>query len=112
MLATLRDISIILVAVESLFIGILLAVLVVQVARLAKMLREEVLPILNAAQDTVSNVRGTTTFVSDHVVQPVVRVASFSAGARGAMDALINIRAISGRRSRATASLPDDGHGD
>jgi hypothetical protein len=64
-LAAMRDVSIILVALESIFIGIMLTVLVVQLARLTKMLREEVLPVLTSAQDTASTVRGTTTFVSD-----------------------------------------------
>jgi hypothetical protein len=111
-LTALRDVSIILVAVESIFIGIMLTVLVIQLAKLTKMLREEVLPVLTAAQDTVSTVRGTTTFVSDHVVQPVVKVASVWSGVRGAFGALVGIRTLSDRRSGAKTSLPADGHGD
>jgi hypothetical protein len=45
-LAAARDVSIILVAIESLIIGILLTVLVIQLVRLTKLLREELLPIL------------------------------------------------------------------
>ena len=71
-----RDIAIIVLALESIVIGVLLAVLVIQVIRLVKLLREEVLPILNSTQETVSTVRGTASFVSDHVVQPVVKVSS------------------------------------
>jgi hypothetical protein len=36
-------------------------------------------------------VRGTTAFVSDHLVQPVVKVASFSAGARRAITVALNL---------------------
>lgn len=87
-MGTARDVAIIILAVESIIIGILLAVLVVQVIRLVKLLREEVMPILNSTQETVSTVRGTASFVSDHVVQPVVKVSSFTAGARQAVNAL------------------------
>ncbi len=83
-----RDIAIIVLAVESIVIGVLLAVLVIQVIRLVKMLREEVMPILNSTQATASTVRGTATFVSDHVVQPVVKVSSYAAGARRALSLL------------------------
>lgn len=84
-----RDIAIIILAVESIVIGVLLGLLVIQVIRLVKLLREEVLPILNSTQETVSTVRGTATFVSDHLVQPVVKVSSYAAGARKAMSALL-----------------------
>ena len=96
-LAAARDVSIILVAIESLVIGVLLSVLVIQLARLSKLLREELLPILVATQDTVGTVRGTTTFVGDHVVQPVVTISSYAAGARGALGALVGVRKFTGR---------------
>ncbi len=96
-LAAARDVSIILVAVESLVIGVLLAVLVIQLARLLKFLREELLPIIAAAQDTVGTVRGTTTFVGDHIVQPVVTISSYAAGARGALNALVGARKVTSR---------------
>ncbi len=88
-----RDIAIIILAVESIVIGVLLAVLVIQVIRLVKLLREEVMPILNSTQETVSTVRGTATFMSDHIVQPVVKVSSFAAGARQAASTLFRRRA-------------------
>lgn len=87
-----RDIAIIVLAVESIVIGVLLAVLVIQVIRLVKLLREEVLPILNSTQETVSTVRGTATFMSDHLVQPVVKVSSYAAGARQAINVLLGRR--------------------
>lgn len=96
-LAAARDVSIILVAIESIVIGVLLSVLVIQLARLSKLLREELLPILAATQDTVGTVRGTTTFVGDHVVQPVVTISSYAAGARGALGALVGVRKFTGR---------------
>lgn len=83
-----RDIAIIVLALESIIIGVLLAILVIQVMKLVRMLREEVMPILKSTQDTVSTVRGTADFMSDHLVQPVVKVSSLAAGARQAVGVL------------------------
>ncbi len=91
-LAITRDLAIIIVAFETIIVNILLAVLVIQVIRLIRLLRDEVLPILNSTQETVGTVRGTATFVSDYVVQPVVKVASFSAGARKVFSTALGLR--------------------
>jgi len=83
-----RDIAIIVLALESIIIGVLLAILVIQVMKLVRMLREEVMPILKSTQDTVSTVRGTADFMSDRLVQPVVKASSLAAGARQAIGVL------------------------
>jgi len=83
-----RDIAIIILALESIIIGVLLAILVIQVMKLVRMLREEVMPILKSTQDTVSTVRGTADFMSDRLVQPVVKASSLAAGARQAIGVL------------------------
>ena len=87
-LATARDLSIIFLAIESIVVGVLLSILIWQVMRLTRVLNEEVLPILRSTQETMGAVRGTATFVSDRVVQPMVKVSSYSAGARRAVSAL------------------------
>jgi hypothetical protein len=87
-LGSVRDLSIIILALESLVVGVLLGVLIVQVTRLIRMLRDEVMPILYSTQETLGTVRGTTTFVSDRVVQPVVKLSSYSAGVRQAVHVL------------------------
>jgi hypothetical protein len=87
-LGSVRDLSIIILALESLVVGVLLGVLIVQVTRLIRMLRDEVMPILYSTQETLGTVRGTTTFVSDRVVQPVVKLSSYTAGVRQAMSVL------------------------
>ncbi len=91
-LASVRDIAIIALALETLIIGVFLAVLVWEVFRLIRMLRTEIKPILQSADETARTVRGTATFVSDNFVTPMVRVSSF---ASGVMEAL---RIIAGRR--------------
>lgn len=91
-MATARDIAIVILALESIVIGVILAILVIQVIRLVKLLREEVLPILNSTQETVSTVRGTADFMSEHMVQPVVKVSSYAAGIREAAKTLFGTR--------------------
>lgn len=87
-----RDIAIIVLAIESIVVGVLLAILAVQVSRLVKMLREEVQPMLEATQETVGTVRGTTTFLSEHLVTPVVRLSGTLSGLREAARTLAGIR--------------------
>ncbi len=87
-LETVRDISIIILAVSSIAVMILLAVLLFQTIRLIKMLREEILPMLQATQETVGAVRGTATFMGDHLVQPIVQASSFAHGVKSALRAL------------------------
>jgi hypothetical protein len=88
MLSSLRDLSIVIVALEVIVINIMMVVLIIQITRLIRHLREEVLPILYSTQETVSTMRGTATFMGDRMVQPVVKISSFSAGVRGAVTSL------------------------
>jgi hypothetical protein len=72
--ARLRDIAIILMAIESLFIGLALIILIIQIARLTNLIETEVKPILDSTNETVSNLRGTTKFLSDNLVEPVIKL--------------------------------------
>ena len=89
-LSSVRDLSIIILALESVVVGVLLGILIVQVTRLVRLLRDEVMPILLSTQETLGTIRGTTTFVSDRVVQPVVKVSSYTAGVRQAVNVLFS----------------------
>jgi hypothetical protein len=84
----LRDIFIILMAVQSLAIGILLTVLIVQIINLTRLLREEVLPILNSTNETVSTVKQTTSFVSDVVVSPLLKAVTTASAVQGGLRAI------------------------
>jgi len=75
-----RDIFIIVVALESLIIGVALVVLIVQLASLINLLQNEVRPILKATTDTVNNLRGTAEFLGENVVEPVIKLNSYLAG--------------------------------
>jgi len=83
-----RDLAIILLALESLVIGVVLVVLILEIRSLAKLLREEIKPILDSADETVRTVRGTTTFVSDTFVNPMIRVSGFASGVLQALRIL------------------------
>ncbi len=89
--ATIRDIAIIFLAVETIVIGAILIVLIWEIRNLAKMLQNDIKPILQSADETARTVRGTATFVSDNFVTPLVRVSSFTSGV---LEAL---RIIAGR---------------
>jgi hypothetical protein len=86
--ALIRDIAIILLAVESLVIGALLVVLILQLRGLTRMLQEEVQPILESARETATTVRGTTVFVSDTFVKPLISAAGYASAANRVMSVL------------------------
>ena len=92
MLASVRDIGIILLALESLVIGALLALLLLQIRRLVRLLEEEIKPALDSANETVSIVRGTTEIVSETLVSPLVRINSYLTGLRTALKTLMGIK--------------------
>ena len=75
-----RDVFIIVVALESLVIGVALIILVMQLASLVNLLQNEVRPILKATNETVNNLRGTAEFLGENVVEPVVKLNSYLAG--------------------------------
>ena len=75
-----RDVFIIVVALESLVIGVALIVLVVQLASLINLLQNEVRPILKATNDTVNNLRGTAEFLGENMVEPVIKLNGYMAG--------------------------------
>jgi hypothetical protein len=83
---TIRDIVIIFMALESLIIGLVLVILIVQLARLTALLQNEVKPILESTNETVNTLRGTTAFLSSHLVKPVIQVNSSMAAVRRVLD--------------------------
>lgn len=82
--ANIRDIVIILTAVVFIFMsiatGVLLVILIYRLQELIHFLRAELVPLLTKVQQTASTVRGTTTFVSDNVAKPAIKVAGFVSG--------------------------------
>lgn len=88
----LRDAAIVFVAFESLVIGVLLIVLMLQLQSLIVLLRDEIKPMLDAANETMTTVRGTTRFVSHNVVSPVMRWSGYVAGLRRIFSEIGSLR--------------------
>lgn len=101
-----RDVTIIAFAASGtvlFLIGIILALVVGvltvnTISRINRVVKENVQPALEGVRDSVENVRGTVTFISDHAVTPVVRVYGAFAGARRFMG--IFMRMARRRRAR------------
>ena len=87
-----RDVFIIILALEGMFMGLALIVLVLQVAALVNLLQSEVQPIVDNANKTVSTVRGTAEFVSQNVVEPVVKAGALTAALGGIAREVFGIR--------------------
>ena len=80
--ARIRDIFIIFMALESLLIGAALVILIIQVANILNLVQNEIRPILESTQETVNTLRGTTAFLSENMVNPVIKLNSYLAGLR------------------------------
>jgi uncharacterized membrane protein len=71
----LRDVFIIILASESLLIGLSLVILM----RLINLMNNEIKPILDSTNDTVNTLRGTTAFLSNNLVEPVMKLNEYMA---------------------------------
>src|SRR3954453_17777611 len=60
-------------------VGIILALILFQ-------LKNNVVPLLEKVTDTMQTIKGTTAFVSESVVQPIIKTAGAVAGARAAVQ--------------------------
>jgi hypothetical protein len=98
--ASLRDVTIILLALSTSIIGLFLVVLIFQLQSLIGLLRNEIKPILDSANQTARTVRGTSAFLADSVVKPVITVAGYASGVREV------IRLLTGGRKRSSRSDP------
>jgi heme/copper-type cytochrome/quinol oxidase subunit 2 len=81
-----RDIFIIFMALESLIIGVALIILILQLATLINLIQNELKPILNSTNETVNTLRGTTTFISNNLVEPVIKLNEYLAAIKRLMD--------------------------
>ncbi len=83
-----RDVFIIFMALESIVIGVALVVLIVQLATLINLLRNEIRPIIATTNDTANTLRGTVTFISENLTQPVIQLNAYLAGIKQFFDLL------------------------
>jgi hypothetical protein len=78
--AQMRDVFIIFLSLLSILIGLALVILMIQLARLINLLQNEIKPIIESTNETVSNLRGTTEFLSGNIVEPVIKMNEYLAG--------------------------------
>lgn len=83
-----RDVFIIFMALESFVLGAAMIILIVQLATLINLLQNEVKPILNSTNETVNTLRGTVSFLSDNLTEPVIKLNSYLAGLKTFFDVM------------------------
>jgi hypothetical protein len=81
-----RDIFIIIVALESLVIGVALIILLIQLASLINLLQNEVRPILKSTNETINTLRGTAEFLGESVVEPVIKLNGYLASIQRVLE--------------------------
>ncbi|MBN2045944.1 MAG: hypothetical protein JW757_13060 [Anaerolineales bacterium] len=86
-----RDIFIIALGLELFLIGVAAVLLIFQTTRLINMFQHEIKPVLEMANETMSTIRGTAIFMSDTLVEPVIKFNSTIASFKKALDLLKNI---------------------
>ena len=87
-----RDIFIIILVIESFLIGAALIILIIQLALLSSLLQNGIKPILSSSEETIRTVKGTSQFISERVVKPVVSIGGLLAGGRKLFEILGFIR--------------------
>lgn len=83
-----RDVFIIFVALEFIVLGVALVILIIQLAKLVNLLQNEVKPILEATSETINTLKGTSEFLSENLVDPVIKLNGYLAGIKKVLDLL------------------------
>jgi hypothetical protein len=87
-----RDIFIIFLALEFMVLGVAVVILLIQLAKLVNLLQNEVKPILDATSETINTLKGTTDFLSENLVDPVIKLNGYMAGFKKILDLLKIVR--------------------
>jgi hypothetical protein len=90
--SVIRDVFIIILAVQGTLICIALIVLVGQISALINLLSSEVKPIIDETRDTISTARGTAEFMTKNLAYPVIRTSSTLVGVGVFIRELLAIR--------------------
>jgi hypothetical protein len=83
-----RDIFLILMALSSFVISVAFVILLVQVALLVNLLDNEIRPVLANLIESVNDLKGTTAFLSENMVEPIMKMNEYSAGLKRLIDIL------------------------
>ena len=99
-LADWRDVVVIILGVLTMF-AVLAIIAVTLVLGLAirmlignanRVVKDQVSPLIGSAQETVTTVKGTATFVSESTVTPIARVYGIVSGTKRALSVITGIR--------------------
>lgn len=101
---SLRDIAIIVLALQTQVILIMLGILIYQLVVLIQMLRDDVQPMMESTQETLNTVKGTTIFVSERVAKPAIAASSYITGVGRSLGVVFSLRP----RRRSSRSGPDE----
>lgn len=103
-LQDLRDITIVaftiagtvlfLVATLAAFLGVIAFAMAI---RTVNGIRSRLYPTIESLQEAVADLRGSATFISEHAVQPVIRVYSIYAGVRRFLAVMARLRRLGAR---------------
>ncbi len=85
MVESLRDWAIVVLAALAVVQTLLIIALVLVLLRVTLLIKGKIGPVLDSARDTLGNVQGTSSFVSDTLVKPIIKVTSFTTGVRKAL---------------------------
>ena len=97
---TIRDLFIIVLALETLVIGTLLAILIYQLIVLMRILQNDLKPMLESTQETLNTVKGTARFVSERVTKPAIAASGYVSGVGRSASVLIGMLPRPGRLAR------------
>lgn len=75
-----KNISIVLLVFSSVIGTVSLVILIIQLAKLTNLVKNEVKPIMTTTRETVNHVKGTASFISDKMVNPVISANAKIAG--------------------------------
>jgi predicted PurR-regulated permease PerM len=103
-----RDLITIVLSIQLILIVVAVAIVIVQVARFVNLLRSEVKPIAEDAQQTLRTARATTEFVSKNTVAPIIQTKSFFAGLVAFLREIILLGRILKRQNKSEEAAPDD----
>jgi uncharacterized membrane protein len=91
-IAIIRDLFLILLAMQGMVITLALVVLILQIATLINLLQNEVSPIVNNLQDASQTLKGTSEFLKENATAPVIEASAWLSGVTAFVRELGGIR--------------------
>ena len=106
--SVIRDIMFVFLALEGILIVFALVILIAQVSRLVNLVQNEIKPILENTQETVSHARGTVEFVGKNLAEPVMTANRFVAAAGGFTREIFRMRRVLGPSKTVNVTVDND----